>query len=347
MAATGAEYVTLEQLKDLVTNVIQPLKDTLDTLESKMNDLSGVGTWDKSEHGNVSMAEFCENITGAYFAVLPTKIDDSGTGVTKASVGLFGISENGTHLGYDGLGNMFANLMLAAPNGDHTQLFGYLGDNSTSLDKTPSVKSSAALTYAAESGGTSGNVYGVPVDLASDGTATLAVGGSVTIHQNETLFVCSSEYEGFTAGTIAEYSGSSSVELSDSAGQNIAAELVAVYVPTGGTAEVPVGTLSVQGEYGQVFKKTESGTEPIVSIVLSEDQFNPLQMTKPAIGISVKYSDPRIYIGVPIENNEPDLYTAVFMTDNNNRIKRLDADALSTAMVVPYYVSQDGGILIV
>ena len=29
MAATGTEYVTLEQLKDLVTNMIQPLKDTV------------------------------------------------------------------------------------------------------------------------------------------------------------------------------------------------------------------------------------------------------------------------------------------------------------------------------
>ena len=220
------------------------LESDVHKLGTKLNDLSGsVGAWDKSEHGNASMAEFCENLVGAYSTSLPNRINDDGSTLEYATSTLFSVGANGERIQAQTLANLIGNLMLAAPNGDHTQLFGYLGDNSESLTSvSPAVRSSAALTYAAESGGTSGNVYGVPVDLASDGTATLAVGGSVTIHQNETLFVCSSEYAGFTAGTIAEYNGSSSVELSDSAGQNIAAELVAVYVPTGGAAEVPEGT---------------------------------------------------------------------------------------------------------
>ena len=36
MAATGAEYVTLEQLKDLFTSVVDPLKDTVDTLKNEI-----------------------------------------------------------------------------------------------------------------------------------------------------------------------------------------------------------------------------------------------------------------------------------------------------------------------
>lgn len=302
LMAGGPYGTVLTQIMDYLASLKSYLDTQFTTLEgdvtelgTELNDLSGmVGAWDKSEHQNVSMAEFCGNMVGDFNTTLPVRISAAGNSVVTESTPLFAINSDGGHKSYLGLSVLIGNLMLAAPNGDHTQLFGYLGDNTQNLTSETAVRSSAALTYAAESGGTAGNVYGVPVDLASDGTATLAVGGSVTIHQNETLFVCSSEYEGFTAGTIAEYNGSSSVELSGSAGQNIAAELVAVYVPTGGTAEVPVGTLSVQGEFGQVFKKTEGGTEPVGLVSYSNSVItNPVDTTS--------------YIGMGVVDNMPSI----------------------------------------
>lgn len=287
----------LASLKSYLDTQFTTLEGDVTELGTELNDLSGtVGAWDKSEHDNVSMAEFCGNLVGDIGITLPIRISAAGNSVVTDVVPLLGISSDGGYKSYQGLSALIGNLMLAAPNGDHTQLFGYLGDNTADLTiASTTVRSSAALTYAAESGGTAGNVYGVPVDLASDGTVTLAVGGSVTIHQNETLFVCSSEYEGFTAGTIAEYNGSSSVELSDSAGQNIAAELVAVYVPTGGTAEVPVGTLSVQGEYGQVFKKTEGGTEPVDLVSFSDNQITDMMNpSSSAFGLGISAGIPVI-----------------------------------------------------
>lgn len=196
--------------------------------------------------------------------------------------------------------------------------------------------------------GTAGNVYGVPVDLASDGTVTLAVGGSVTIHQNETMFVCSSEYAGFTAGTIAEYNGSSSVELSDSAGQNIAAELVAVYVPTSGTAEVPVGTLSVQGEYEQVFKKTEGGTEPVAFLLISEDQIeNTLRATKPLTIIGTDGDIPAVQFARPNEEGGLDLAFALSIASSGPEgSPKITASDLASAKKVPRNFNPNGYALI-
>lgn len=157
MAATGTEYVTLEQLKDLVTNMIQPLVDA-------------VGSWDKSEHGNVSMAEFCENLTGDYFVSLPYRINDARDGVEIKSSKLFDVLRDGRHGNtYAGLSNVIGSIMLAAPNGDRTQLLGYLGDNTASLTaRVPTVRSSAALTYAAESGGSTELPEGTVVAHAVD-----------------------------------------------------------------------------------------------------------------------------------------------------------------------------------
>lgn len=160
MAATGTEYVTLEQLKDLVTNMIQPLVDA-------------VGTWDKSEHGGVSMAEFCENLTGQYKVLLPTRISKSGDNVVTSAAPLFNVASNGTHSStFYGLFNVISSIMLAAPNGDRTQLLGYLGDNTRPLvDSVPTVRPSAALTYAAESGGSTELPEGTVVAHAfKDGT---------------------------------------------------------------------------------------------------------------------------------------------------------------------------------
>lgn len=192
MAATGTEYVTLEQLKDLVTNMIQPLVDA-------------VGTWDKSEHGGVSMAEFCENMIGAYSTTLPIRISETNDNVAVSNNPLFSVNANGERTQYPYLGNLIANLLLAAPNGDHTQLFGYLGDNTQNLITTPTVRSSAALTYAAESGG---------------------------------------------------------------------------------STDVPVGTLSVQGEYNQMFAKTSDGDKPVSLITMTSEKLNPPNITKPTLMIN-------------------------------------------------------------
>lgn len=339
----------LASLKSFLDEQFTTLESDVDELGTELNDLSGsVGAWDKNEHRNVSMAEFCENLTGAYSLPLPVRIDSSGTAVEKRTTLLFNVSNNGEHSTSDYLGALISSLMLAAPNGDHTQLFGYLGDNTADLlVAQPTVRSSAALTYAAESGGTSGNVYGVPVDLASDGTATLAVGGSVTIHQNETLFVCSSEYEGFTAGTIAEYSGSSSVELSDSAGQNIAAELVAVYVPTGGTAEVPVGTLSVQGVANQVCMKTVEGTVPVSSVVYCRQLINnPLLLTSPALQMGVYGDNVGIDASKPNEGSAPSRFTVPMIYRAESPNEPLTSQDLAIAQKVPFLTTDTDGYIL-
>ena len=314
----------LGQLKTYLDGQFTTIDGQFATLESdvaelgtELNDLSGsVGAWDKSEHDNASMAEFCGNLTGTYGISLPAKINDGGTTLNYTTSTLFSVSANGERIQGQALANLIGNLMLAAPNGDHTQLFGYLGDNHELLTAvSPAVRSSAALTYAAESGGGVGNVYGVPVDLASDGTATLAVGGSITIHQNETLFVCSSEYSGFTAGTIAEYSGSSSVELSDSAGQNIAAELVAVYVPTGGTAELPEGTAMLKefGEEGikQLYIVEGGEQKPVGAVAISDmDVYTRAEFTVYSgvvIGATTKGPDPRATIYAQTQHGEDNI----------------------------------------
>lgn len=242
MAATGTEYVTLEQLKDLVTNMIQPLVDA-------------VGAWDKSEHGNVSMAEFCENLTGACNINLPIKINSSGSSVDMSTSTLFVVNGNGTYSQGQGLGNLIANLMLAAPNGDNTQLFGYLGDNTATLTTTPAVRSSAALTYAAESGG---------------------------------------------------------------------------------STDVPVGTLSVQGEYGQVFKKTEGGTEPVATLSLCEDQVTGPNLTNPLFTVSAAVPGLDAGFMVPNEGNmdgSPDMYSIIAV--NLNADQRLTSSDLPITKTYP------------
>lgn len=241
MAATGTEYVTLEQLKDLVTNMIQPLVDA-------------VGTWDKSEHGNVSMAEFCENLTGAYTTALPSGIAENGTSVENSIVQLFGVQNNGDRVQSNNLGNLIGNLMLAAPNGDHTQLFGDLGDT-VNLFTTPTVRSSAALTYAAESGG---------------------------------------------------------------------------------STDVPVGTLSVQGEYGQVFKKTEGGTEPVGMVTLSESQIeNTLTATKPFTIVGTDVDIPGIQFGKPKEEGGLDFAIALTISPSISDDPNITASDLASAKKVP------------
>lgn len=76
------EYLT--SLKSFLDAQFATLESDVDELGTELNDLSGsVGAWDKSEHQNVSLAEFCENLTGAYSLPLPVRIASSGTEVEK------------------------------------------------------------------------------------------------------------------------------------------------------------------------------------------------------------------------------------------------------------------------
>lgn len=256
MAATGTEYVTLEQLKDLVTNMIQPLVDA-------------VGTWDKSAHGNVSMAEFCGNLAGDYNVTLPVNLTNSGNNVILRDYPLLNVTNTGEHSESSTfIGYLIGNIMLSAPNGDRTQVLGYLGDNSVELPNTPpEVQSSAALTYAAESGG---------------------------------------------------------------------------------STDVPVGTLSVQGEYNQVFKKTENGTEPAVFLLISEDQLeSPITATKPFTIIGSDGDVPSVQFAKPNEEGGLDLSFALSIAPSGPEgSPKITASDLASAKKTPMNFNPNGYALI-
>lgn len=213
MAATGKEYVTLEQLKDLLDNEIKPLiQQASEAAQAAQEDANKANAFNANMVGTANMA-------------LPTKIDSNGTSLVATIDPFLTISENGkvsSAIGYvsSPLFKIIGSIMLAAPNGDTTKLLGYLGDNTANLaDVNPVPRSSAALTYAAEQPDYEGSVYGVPVSVDSDGKFTLAIQGvsnpSCTIHEGETLFVCSSDSDSFKAGQVLCYAGAEDVELSD------------------------------------------------------------------------------------------------------------------------------------
>lgn len=94
-------------------------------------------------------------------AALPGKVTSSGESMTRVTAYPFASDgSEGTLWGL--LYNVLANLSLAAPNDDHEQLLGWLGDNADGLTADPAVRSSAALTACYESGGSgSGSSLGV------------------------------------------------------------------------------------------------------------------------------------------------------------------------------------------
>lgn len=132
-------------------------------------------------------------------ASLPIKISDAGNNVETRSYDLFIDSASmGDYL--NRLWRLLSNLMLAAPNDDHTQLFGYLADNTVDLTiKAPEVRSSAALTAAYESGG-SGQV---PISVTIDNYdreqkyVTMSTDGSVeTTYAPGTIFIPTTDTRG-------------------------------------------------------------------------------------------------------------------------------------------------------
>lgn len=100
---------------------------------------AAIGTWSNSN----TISTILGNMLNVAFP-LPTQINEAGTGVDKSGFKLFN-TIGGIGNAQNALGNVLASLMLAAPNGDHTKLLGYLDDNSENLANSPKVRSSAAL----------------------------------------------------------------------------------------------------------------------------------------------------------------------------------------------------------
>ena len=88
---------------------------------------------------------------------VPTRIGDSGTVTEKQNAAVLSFTGDGTVTmsspALEALVRLIANLMLAAPNDDHESVLGYLAGNTETLTTAAeSVRSSAALTVAYESG---------------------------------------------------------------------------------------------------------------------------------------------------------------------------------------------------
>lgn len=238
-----------------------------------------------------SLSQAQENMLNAQLTVPDTYSDGA---FVSTSFRLF--RDNGqTGPGVDNLENVLTNLALAAPNGDHSQV---LGDIGTDLTSSPSVRSSAALTYAAEQPSYEGSVYDVPVDVTSEGLVSLATSGEFAIHQNETLLVCSSEYAGFPAGSVVEYTGADTVTLNQT-GTDITSSLVTVYEPTGGGGGT--GTLSLSSN-GVLLDNGEPVTSLLITAYDSPDA---------ATGFAVHVGENTATARVVASNNE-----AVIETNN-------------------------------
>lgn len=110
MAATGAEYVTLEQLKDLFTSVVDPLKDTVDTLNAEVSTLE-----DKVNGMRKIVPVTCADYDQTFVQL---KLADgfSSSPVTMSSGDMMlvvnsedGTYENGSYLLYTGSGKGLTN----------------------------------------------------------------------------------------------------------------------------------------------------------------------------------------------------------------------------------------------
>ena len=111
-----------------------------------------------------TVSQWQTNASSTVTQTVPVAIDTETNGIkTKESqVTLFDSTGNYNEGFTQALWNAMAQLYLAAPNDDQTQVLGYLGDNSdddhTADMSTLRPKSSAALTAAYEAGGSGGDV---------------------------------------------------------------------------------------------------------------------------------------------------------------------------------------------
>lgn len=151
-----------EQVTQLVSSVNshqQTLNDHEQRITTNRDDISQLTTEvsDLTDKVDTNDTEFDNLINSSGTYGVPSKISNSNVATT--SYNLFHREENGTYTSpvVLAINTLLANLMLAVPNDDQDSFLGWLGDNSADLSTgSPSVKSSAALTVAYESGGSGG-----------------------------------------------------------------------------------------------------------------------------------------------------------------------------------------------
>lgn len=158
------------------TETANAAQETASAAQATANaNASAIGTWTTDHSGstisqavtsttqtantaasNASAALTWTQNASAVSANMPTKINSAGNGTDTVAAQLFGSDgTEGTLLGK--LALLLSNLMLAAPSGDTTKLFGYLADNTADLTTaTAQPRSSSALTWASEQGGSGG-----------------------------------------------------------------------------------------------------------------------------------------------------------------------------------------------
>lgn len=137
---------------------------------------AAIGNWseDSGMLSGVTISKVVKSLSTAAIDA-PNKINAEKDGVETLHVSSI-INFNGefTPNLFNVFVSLIANLMLAAPNDEQGQLLGYLGDNSESLaNTTPKVRSSAALTVAAESGSGGPSKSPSDTDLTSSDLAAM------------------------------------------------------------------------------------------------------------------------------------------------------------------------------
>lgn len=179
LAAAQAAQETASAAQSAASQATETANAAQETASAAQNtanaNAAAIGTWTTDHSGstisqavtsttqtantaasNASTALTWTQNASSVSANMPTKINAAGNGTDTVAAQLFGSDgTEGTLL--DKLALLLSNLMLAAPNGDTTKLLGYLADNTADLTTaTAQPRSSAALTWASEQGGSGG-----------------------------------------------------------------------------------------------------------------------------------------------------------------------------------------------
>ena len=178
-----------------------------------------------------TVSQWQANASSAVTQTIPVAIDTETSGVKtqEAQIMLFDSTGNYNADFTQTLWNAMAQLYLAAPNDDQTQLLGYLGDNSddnhTAAMSTLRPKSSAALTAAYESGGSGGDKYENAICMAVRNANTTDIElhntiypDGITINPYDTIFVALQAYDStglYYPGSVIQYTGSSPIVISE------------------------------------------------------------------------------------------------------------------------------------
>lgn len=229
------------------------IKSTFDGVSGEIDDMQGQIQEDQASIAELgdelnTVSQWQANASSTVTQTIPVAIDTDTSGVKtqEAQIVLFDSTGNYNADFTQTLWNAMAQLYLAAPNDDQTQLLGYLGDNSdddhTAAMSTLRPKSSAALTAAYEAGGSGGEtgpVYGVPVAAntvsGSNVSVTLQANSpvSATVRAGETLLV--TDGTGYASGAVLMYTNmDEDLTLTTGAPVSVqSADLVEVYAPNG------------------------------------------------------------------------------------------------------------------